>query len=101
MRGETIITIGCKSTHNGVVLTGDPTMSICGVPVARIGDLHYCPAYSGDTPHGITPIIQGSCTGTRGLIKQVPLAISTDRTSCGAELLPCILCNPATNSCNS
>lgn len=31
-------------------------------PAARIGDLHVCPAYSGDTPHTGGPILSGAGT---------------------------------------
>jgi uncharacterized Zn-binding protein involved in type VI secretion len=98
--GNTIITVGCMSDHGGVVITGDPIATVCGVPVARIGDLHACPQYTGDTPHGVTPIIQGPCGGYRGLMNGRPMAIATDRTGCGATLLPCNKCVEAKNTCN-
>lgn len=101
MAKNTIITVGCKSTHGGVIITGDPIMTVCGVPVARVGDLHACPlSYPGPVPHGVTPIVKGSCGGQRGVLPgRREIALASDRTHCGASLLPCPLCAEAVNDC--
>lgn len=100
----TIITIGCMSNHGGVVITGDPIATVCGVPVARVGDLHACPLFypgSSPKPHSITPIVEGPCSTNRMTLRNPSqkVALSTDRTPCGAILLPCTLCVNATNEC--
>lgn len=99
---ETIITVGCISDHGGVVITGDPIATICGVPVARVGDLHACPLFypgSSPPPHSITPIIETAPSVNRAILRTPDkrVALSTDTTQCGARLLPCTLCTPATN----
>lgn len=85
-----ILTVGCMSDHGGVIITGDPTTTSNGKPVARIGDLHSCPqSYPGGAPHSVTPIVPGSGCQNRGTILGRPIAISGDKTGCGASLLPC------------
>jgi len=85
-----MVYIGCKSTHGGVILTGDPTMLICGYPVARIEDLHACPqSYPGPVPHSITKIVRGQCNTPRGTISgDKEIAVVGDLTECGAVLQP-------------
>jgi len=85
----TMITVGCKSTHGGVVITGDPTMTINGKPVARLGDLHSCPQKDNDKPHSIKPIVAGSACIARPQVMGRPIAIAGDKAACGAVLLPC------------
>jgi uncharacterized Zn-binding protein involved in type VI secretion len=83
-----ILTIGCTSTHGGVIITGDPTFVIGGKPAARIGDLHFCPqSYPGPVPHAITPIVKGPCGTIRPDSRGIQLAFATDKTGCGAILL--------------
>jgi uncharacterized Zn-binding protein involved in type VI secretion len=97
---QTIIYVGCKSDHGGVVLTGDPLATVCGVPMSRIGDLHACPQfYPGPSPHGVTAIVRGPCSQDRGTVNRREFAVSTDRTGCGASLLPCPGCAEAVNAC--
>lgn len=85
----TILTVGCFSDHGGKIITGDSSMLIDGKPVARIGDLHSCPRYDGDRPHGVEPIIASSIPN-RPTVNGVPLACSGDKTACGAILLPSV-----------
>lgn len=105
MAGKTIITIGCKSSHGGIIITGDPIITVCGIPVARIGDLHACPLfYPGDPPppHAITKIVKGPCSlQNRGSmrVRSKYMAVATDRTACGAILLPCQKCAEAVCRC--
>jgi uncharacterized Zn-binding protein involved in type VI secretion len=83
-----IALIGDKSDHGGVIITGDPFATVNGIPVARVGDLHACPQYNGDTPHAVKPIILTGCGSTRGFVKGRIMAIAFDKTGCGATLLP-------------
>lgn len=85
---KSLITVGCRSTHGGVIITGDPTATINGKPVARIGDLHSCPI-GGDHPHKVTPIVPGSACLNRPMVMGRPMAMAGDRSACGATLLPC------------
>lgn len=86
---RTLLAVGDKSSHGGVIVTGDPIMLIDGKPVARIGDLHACPqTYPGGVPHSTTPIVEGSACPNRPSIRGIPAALSGDTTTCGAQLLP-------------
>jgi uncharacterized Zn-binding protein involved in type VI secretion len=85
--GRHIIVVGDTSTHGGKIITGDPNVTINGIPMARIGDLHACPQYWGDTPHGVRPILPVGCVSVRGLILGRKTALSDDMTSCGAKII--------------
>lgn len=72
--------IGTVSDHGGVVVSGSYDVSLCGVYVARCGDLHACPRKG----HGVTPIVTCSPNVTvngRGVARQFDVA------ACGARLL--------------
>ena len=86
--GRYIAVVGDRSSHGGVILTGDPIATVNGIPVARIGDLHACPRYWGDTPHGVRPVISVGCSSTRGLSKGRPHMLRGDKATCGATILP-------------
>jgi uncharacterized Zn-binding protein involved in type VI secretion len=79
------------SDHGGKIITGDATMKIDGLPVARLGDLHSCPLVYPVLviPHAVTPIIMGVYIENRPLINGVPAAFEGDMTMCGAKLLSC------------
>lgn len=95
---NTILTIGCMSSHGGVIITGDPLMTVCGKPVARIGDLHSCPlTYPGFVPHSVTPIIKTGGT-PRATTNGREVAVANDITGCGASLIPCAACTEALQS---
>lgn len=84
------LVVGDKSTHGGVIITGDPLMTIGGKPVARIGDLHSCPQFYPTIPpipHAITPIIPGQNVPVRTLISGRQAAVEGDLTGCGAKLI--------------
>jgi uncharacterized Zn-binding protein involved in type VI secretion len=85
---KTMLTVGCKSSHGGVIITGDPTAIVNGKPVARIGDLHACPLSNGPDPHSITKIVPAGNCINRPLLMGRPMAMSGDMTACGAVLLP-------------
>jgi uncharacterized Zn-binding protein involved in type VI secretion len=65
------------STHGGAVVSGSPTLSSDGLPVARIGDLFACPI------HGLRTIVSGS---TREFADGIGIARIGDPISCGASL---------------
>jgi uncharacterized Zn-binding protein involved in type VI secretion len=43
MARRPFVRVGDRTTHGGVVLTGDPTFSIHGKQAARVGDEVSCP----------------------------------------------------------
>ena len=70
--------LGSKSDHGGTVITGSPTFTVHGIPVARVGDMHDCPK------HGKTPILTGSNTHTDNAS---PYAHIGSKTGCGAIII--------------
>jgi uncharacterized Zn-binding protein involved in type VI secretion len=38
-----LIVVGDTISHGGTVLTGDPTWTVDGIPVARVGNSVFCP----------------------------------------------------------
>lgn len=85
----TVIRVGDMSSHGGTIITGSPTMTVDGKPIARIGDLHSCPQfYPGGVPHAVTPIIAGAAVIARPTVDGRPVAVNGDITGCGATLLP-------------
>lgn len=86
--GTSIALVGDQSDHGGTIITGDPTATVNGKPIARVGDLHACPQfYSGIVPHGTTPIIPAGCPTARALINGQPNALNNDITGCGAKIM--------------
>lgn len=85
--GTSIALLGDQSDHGGTIITGDPTATVNGMPIARVGDLHACPLYWGVVPHGTTPIIPAGCLTSRALINGRPNALNNDLTGCGAKIL--------------
>lgn len=85
----TIIRIGDKSSHGGIMITGSPTATVSGLPVCRIGDLHSCPQfYPGGVPHSVTPIVAAAGVIARPTVDGIPIAVNGDIAGCGAVLLP-------------
>lgn len=79
-RNRCVIRIGDTTTHGGKVLTGEDRMPVMGRPVARIGDMVWCPQCDNKE----YPIIEGSKTIQifgRGV------SFEGDRTACGATLI--------------
>ena len=64
--------------HGGTIITGALRTMVNGLSVARMGDLHSCPA------HGVTPIITGSLTT---ITEGQPNARIGDVTGCGAVIV--------------
>ena len=84
--GRFIIVVGDKSTHGGVIITGDPIATVNGIPIARVGDFHACPQiWPKGTPHGVRPIIGIRCA-FRGLSNGRPQAVAYDMVGCGAMI---------------
>jgi uncharacterized Zn-binding protein involved in type VI secretion len=76
------ILLGDTTTHGGVVISGSPTNSWNGIPVARQGDQVICPLCS---PH-IFVITEGLPQQTDTAAK-LPLAVEGHLTGCGATLM--------------
>ena len=76
--------MGDMTAHGGSIVTGSPTVLICGQPAARVGDMHVCPAVTGVVPHVGGPILPpGSPTV---LIGGMPAAREGDMASCVGPL---------------
>lgn len=73
------IVLGDRTSHGGIVLSGDMTFTIDGQPVARIGDRVHCPRCMKQT------VIVSSRFPTVSAFGQ-NLAYDQDATSCGALL---------------
>lgn len=72
-------TIGTPTTGGGIVLTGNSTFLVNGVPIACVGDQATCNIH-----RGISKIVTGD---QRMLINGKPAARANDRLSCGCRLL--------------
>ena len=80
-----VVIVGDPTSHGGMVITGSPTHSVQGRPVARLGDLVECPQYYPDgRPHGKNPILQGSY---KMLVDGIPVALHGHHSECGCTLL--------------
>lgn len=73
------ITVGDKTSHGGIVISGDAGFLLHGKLVARVGDMTVCPKCK-----GIFPISSGASDMTS--TGQAP-AREGDRTACGATLI--------------
>lgn len=62
--------ISDQTAHGGIVTVGFPTVLICNLPAARVGDLHTCPMVTGVVPHVGGPFITGSFTVLVGNMPQ-------------------------------
>ena len=71
--------MGDKTSHGGIVISGDMTWLIYDKPVARVGDLTVCPKCK-----GTFPISQGA-DDLSGFGQEV--ARDGDKTACGAVLI--------------
>ncbi|SPL72579.1 PAAR domain-containing protein [Acinetobacter stercoris] len=74
------ITIGCPTTGGGVVLTGQDSFKIEGIPAACIGDKATCPLHK-----TVSTIISGD---QYMKVQGKPMARAGDGLSCGCKLLP-------------
>ena len=87
MAEKYVIVIGDRSTHGGVVTSGNAILEVSGKAVACVGDTVDCPL------HGETRIIQGFPRAVIG--EDQYLAYDGCLTSCGAQVqagLQQILC---------
>jgi uncharacterized Zn-binding protein involved in type VI secretion len=74
-----IITIGCKTSHGGTVVSGSMVSDVHGKSIARIGDKVPCPQCKGThiiVSGDLTLIVDGAAVARDG-----------DKTSCGAVLI--------------
>ncbi|AOY90872.1 hypothetical protein BKK79_02870 [Cupriavidus sp. USMAA2-4] len=82
-----IITVGDRTDHGGKVISGSPTHTIGGKPIARLHDLVDCPLkYPNGRPHGVNKIIEAHPTFTVG---GIAVAVEGCRTECGCRLMAC------------
>lgn len=77
--GKPFIVLGDRTSHGGTVLEGDPTATINGKPVARVGDKVSCPKCK-----GVFPITSGDDTF---LFSDKAAARHGDTVACGATLI--------------
>jgi len=73
------IVLGDRTSHGGVVISGDPTRTIDGQPVARVGDKATCPRCK-----RTSTIVSSRFQTVIDLGK--PMAFDQDVTDCGALL---------------
>lgn len=74
-----IITLGCRTSHGGTVISASPLSDIQGKAIARVGDCVSCPQCSGNhiiVSGDISMIVDGAAVARDG-----------DKTSCGAILI--------------
>lgn len=70
------IVLGDRTSHGGVVLSGDPTFTVDGQPVARVGDSASCPRCK-----RLTTIVSSRFPS---VVDGKPVAYDQDKTDCGA-----------------
>lgn len=75
---RSVVRIGDRTSHGGVVVTGDQTLNVFGQAAARKGDMTTCPKCKGSYP-----IVEG----TRSTGSSQWLALEGMRTACGATLI--------------
>lgn len=73
------IVLGDRTSHGGVVVSGDPTWTIDGKPIARVGDKVTCPRCKRDTT-----IVTSRFPTVIDLGK--PVTYDQDKTDCGAVI---------------
>lgn len=73
-----VIRKGDKTSHGGVVVSGDETVNIFGQPLARLGDRVTCPACGGT--HTIAEGLPSTSSDRRAAVEGM-------KTSCGAVLI--------------
>lgn len=80
--GKSQIVVGDRTSHGGVVLTGSPTNTWHGIPIARKGDVVSCPKcapFKFQIAEGLE-----NCTDTDAAL---PMAVEGHKTTCGAILM--------------
>ncbi|MGL4667481.1 MAG: PAAR domain-containing protein [Saezia sp.] len=76
---KNIIRLGDTTDHGGKVLTAEDRMPVYGKPLARIGDMVWCPRCENQYP-----IVEGDETMK---IWGRSIAFEGHRTGCGAKLI--------------
>ena len=71
------IVLGDRTSHGGVVISGDPTWTVDGQPIARVGDQVSCPRCK-----LTSTIVSSRFPSVMDMGK--PVAYDQDRTGCGA-----------------
>ena len=74
-----IITLGCRTSHGGTVVSASQLSDIHGKAIARVGDRVSCPRCSGNliiVSGDVSMIVDGAAVARDG-----------DKTSCGAMLI--------------
>ena len=80
--------MGDMTSHGGVIVVGQPTVLIGGMPAARAADMHACPMFNGPQPHVGGPVAMGS-TGV--LIGGMPAARMGDMAICAGPPDPIVM----------
>lgn len=75
-----VIVLGDATSHGGKVLTGSPSHTIHGKPIARQGDMVSCPKPG----HGENAIAEGD---PGFVIDGRPVALEGHRSACGCSLI--------------
>lgn len=78
MAKRPIIRYGDRTTHGGTVVSGDPTYTVDGKPVARVGDMVACRRCKGT---------YAIVTGALDVWSGQKIARQDDITACGAKLI--------------
>ncbi len=79
--GKPVSVVGDLTSHGGTVITGAPTATTNGKPIARVGDMATCPIpFHG----GVTTIVSGDPATT---VMGKPVARHGDVTACGATII--------------
>jgi uncharacterized Zn-binding protein involved in type VI secretion len=81
--GKPAARLGDSTAHGGVIVKGEPTVMIGGMPAARVSDNHVCPMMNPGTPP--PPHVGGPITGPgvpTVLIKGMPAAVVGDMATC-------------------
>nr|MBN2276482.1 PAAR domain-containing protein [candidate division Zixibacteria bacterium] len=83
MPGKPAARVGDPTAHGGTILpSGAPTVLIGGMPAARMGDMHVCPAVNPGTPPPPHVGMQIIATCTSVLIAGMPAARVGDTALC-------------------
>lgn len=78
MAKRAIVRYGDRTTHGGTVVSADPTYTLYGKNVARVGDLVVCPRCKGSFP---------IVSGAPDVLSGQNVARHDDFTACGAKLI--------------
>ncbi|WP_180059057.1 PAAR domain-containing protein [Acinetobacter sp. YH12128] len=77
---KSLITLGSKTSHGGVVSECEPSFVINGIAVHLNGMKHYCPKCN--TAVAAIAADQSTTVKGRGVV------VAGDKTTCGATFLP-------------